>query len=62
LVDIQAPAINWLYSTLYDAAAFGYPQTKAETVGYKRELEVAIAGLKEMYRRGIRVLPGGDYG
>ena len=58
----RAPAINWLYSTLYDAAAFGYPQTKAETVGYKRELEIAIAGLKEMHRRGIKILPGGDYG
>jgi hypothetical protein len=47
---------------LNDAAAFGFPRTKAETVGYKRELEVAIAGLKEMYRRGIKILPGGDYG
>jgi len=47
---------------LNDAAAFGFPQTKAENVGYKRELEVAIAGLKEMYRRGIKILPGGDYG
>lgn len=57
-----APAINWLYGTLYDAAAFGYPVSKAESVGYARELEVAIAGLKEMYRRGIKIIPGGDYG
>ena len=57
-----APAINWLYGTLYEADAFGYPQSKADSVGYKRELEIAIAGLKEMYKRGIRVLPGGDYG
>lgn len=58
----SAPAINWLYATLNDAAAFGYPQPKADSVGYKRELEIAIAGLKEMHRRGIRILPGGDYG
>lgn len=57
-----APAINWLYATLYDATAFGYTPSKAEKVGYKRELEIAIAGLKEMRRRGIKVLPGGDYG
>lgn len=57
-----APAINWLYGTLYEAGAFGYPQSKADSVGYKRELEIAIAGLKEMYKRGIRILPGGDYG
>lgn len=57
-----APALNWLVATLHDAAAFGYPTTKAESVGYARELEVACAGLKEMKKRGIRVLPGGDYG
>jgi imidazolonepropionase-like amidohydrolase len=31
-------------------------------MGYFRELEHAIAGSKEMIKRGIRVLPGGDYG
>ncbi|KAJ7689315.1 hypothetical protein B0H17DRAFT_1066878 [Mycena rosella] len=57
-----APALNWLVATLEDAAAFGYPVSKAEAVGYKRELEIAVAGLKEMHRRGIKILPGGDYG
>ena len=59
---VVAPAINWLIATLNDAVAFGYTPTKAESVGYKRELEVALKGLQEMRRRGIRVLPGGDYG
>ena len=57
-----APAINWLIATLNDAVAFGYTFSKAESVGYKRELEVALKGLQEMRRRGIKVLPGGDYG
>ncbi|MFV0458292.1 MAG: amidohydrolase family protein [Actinomycetales bacterium] len=57
-----APGLNWLVATLYEAEAFGFPQEAAEAVGYKRELETAIAGLKEMHRRGIKVLPGGDYG
>ncbi|KAK5171458.1 uncharacterized protein LTR77_004603 [Saxophila tyrrhenica] len=57
-----APGINWLIATLYDSAAFGYSFEKAEQVGYKKELDVAIKGLKEMHRRGITVLPGGDYG
>ena len=57
-----APAINWLVATLYEASSFGFPQEAAEAVGYKRELDCAIKGLKEMHRRGIRVLPGGDYG
>jgi hypothetical protein len=38
------------------------PIAKAEAVGYGRELEIAVAGLKEMYKRGIKILPGGDYG
>lgn len=57
-----APGINWLIATLNDAEAFGYPPAAAEAAGYKKELEAAIWGLKEMRKRGIRVLPGGDYG
>jgi hypothetical protein len=56
---VVAPEINWLVGTLYDAEAFGYPQSKAEEVGYKKELETAILGLREMHKRGIVVLPGG---
>ena len=59
---IVAPGINWIIATLYDSAAFGYSFEKAEQVGYKKELDAAIKGLKEMHRRGITVLPGGDYG
>jgi 2-keto-4-pentenoate hydratase/2-oxohepta-3-ene-1,7-dioic acid hydratase in catechol pathway/imidazolonepropionase-like amidohydrolase/pimeloyl-ACP methyl ester carboxylesterase len=59
---IVAPGINWLWATVYEAGAFGYSFEKAEQVGYKKELEVAIQGMKEMHRRGITVLPGGDYG
>ncbi|KAK7051964.1 amidohydrolase [Favolaschia claudopus] len=57
-----APALNFPLSTLTDAAAFGYPVSRAEAIGYAREMEIAIAGLKEMHRRGIKILPGGDYG
>lgn len=56
---IVAPGINWLIATLEDAAAFGYTHEKAEQVGYRKELETAIRGLREMHRRGIVVLPGG---
>ncbi|WP_067683080.1 metal-dependent hydrolase family protein [Nocardia miyunensis] len=57
-----APGINWLVATLHDAADFGYPPEAAEAAGYKYELECAIDGLKKMKSRGIRILPGGDYG
>jgi len=59
---VCAPAINWLVATLHEAEAFGYSHEHAEKVGYKQELDAAIAGLREMHRRGIVVLPGGDYG
>lgn len=75
---IVAPGINWLIATrkvvrstirqgtnrvlVHDAAAFGYPNEKAQQVGYQKELDAAIRGLREMHRRGIVVLPGGDYG
>ncbi|KIX06157.1 uncharacterized protein Z518_04131 [Rhinocladiella mackenziei CBS 650.93] len=59
---VIAPGINWLIGTLNDAEAFGYTHEKAEQVGYRKELEHAIRGLREMHRRGIVVLPGGDYG
>ncbi|OQV00024.1 hypothetical protein CLAIMM_05579 [Cladophialophora immunda] len=59
---VVAPAINWLYTTVHEAEPFGYTFEKAEQVGYKKELEVAITALKEMNKRGITVLPGGDYG
>jgi len=31
-------------------------------MGYEEEWEAACQSLKAMHRRGIRVLPGGDYG
>jgi imidazolonepropionase-like amidohydrolase len=57
-----APGVNWLIATLYEAADFGFPQEAAEAVGYKRELEIATRAMIEMHRRGIKILPGGDYG
>ena len=57
-----APGLNWLVATLNEAADFGFPPEAAEAVGYKKELEAAIAGLREMHKRGVRILPGGDYG
>ncbi|KAF7165379.1 hypothetical protein CNMCM6106_001569 [Aspergillus hiratsukae] len=59
---VVAPGINWLIATLHDAGMFGYSTEKAEQVGYQKELDTAIRALREMHRRGIVVLPGGDYG
>jgi imidazolonepropionase-like amidohydrolase len=31
-------------------------------MGVRRELEIAVKNMKELKKRGVRVLPGGDYG
>src|SRR3546814_7060659 len=57
-----APGIGWLINTLYNASEFGITEKVATDMGYKRELEAACESLTKMHKRGIRVLPGGDYG
>lgn len=57
-----APGIGWLIRTTYNAAEYGITEEVATKMGYKRELEVASETLRKMHRRGIRILPGGDYG
>lgn len=57
-----APGLAWLIQTAYHASDWGVTPEVAKDMGYHRELEAAIAGCKEMHKRGIRVLPGGDYG
>ena len=57
-----APGIAWLVNTSYHAAEWGITPEIAKTMGYHRELEAACSTLQKMKRRGIRVLPGGDYG
>ncbi len=57
-----APGIGWLVRTTYHAAEYGITEAVATQMGYKRELEVAAENLRKMHQRGIRILPGGDYG
>jgi imidazolonepropionase-like amidohydrolase len=57
-----APGLAWLIRTSKHAADWGIAPDSALAIQYQRELEVAVEGLKKMHRRGIRVLPGGDYG
>jgi len=57
-----APGLGWLINTLYNAAEFGVTEAMATEMGYQRELECAATTMNKMHKRGIRVLPGGDYG
>ncbi|NCX88388.1 MAG: amidohydrolase family protein [Betaproteobacteria bacterium] len=57
-----APGLAWLINTSYHASAWGLTPEITRKMGYHRELEAAIESMKAMRRRGIRILPGGDYG
>jgi imidazolonepropionase-like amidohydrolase len=57
-----APGVNWLYTTCYEAEPWGMSPQRAETLGYVRELEATVESIKQMRQRGVRILPGGDYG
>ncbi|MCS6921617.1 MAG: amidohydrolase family protein [Elioraea sp.] len=57
-----APGIAWLINTSFHAAEWGITPEIAKNMGYHRELEIACESLRKMHKRGIRVLPGGDYG
>ncbi|WP_142848660.1 amidohydrolase family protein [Telmatospirillum sp. J64-1] len=57
-----APALAWLIGTARYAEAYGIIPGTPLADQYEAELEVACQNMKKMHQRGIRVLPGGDYG
>jgi imidazolonepropionase-like amidohydrolase len=57
-----APAPGLLYARVHEAQSFGIGRAEAERMGAVSGLELMQAVYPKMKRRGIRVLPGGDYG
>ncbi|MBT5899023.1 MAG: amidohydrolase family protein, partial [Rhodospirillaceae bacterium] len=57
-----SPTIGITYATLYEAGDWGITTDVATDMGMKRELEIACENMKDLKKRGVRVLPGGDYG
>ncbi|EGN93914.1 hypothetical protein SERLA73DRAFT_63293 [Serpula lacrymans var. lacrymans S7.3] len=57
-----APTLNFPYATVHEAQAKGFPVTNSQQTAYTRELDIAIATMREMKKRGIKIMPGGDYG
>ena len=57
-----APGLGWLVNTARNAGPFGIKPDSPLGIYYARELEIAVETMRKMHRRGIRVLPGGDYG
>lgn len=57
-----APGLAWLLNTARNAGDYGVKPGSAMAEAYERELAAAVESMKQMHRRGIRVLIGGDYG
>jgi imidazolonepropionase-like amidohydrolase len=57
-----APGIAILYAMLNEAEPWGVTRAKATDMGYQVEWDAALESLRAMHRRGVRILPGGDYG
>lgn len=57
-----APAPGLLYARCYEAQEFGIGPQEAAAMGARSGLDAMIRLMPEMKKRGIRVLPGGDYG
>jgi imidazolonepropionase-like amidohydrolase len=57
-----SPTLGVTYTTLYEAGDWGISTDTATAMGLKQELEIAVENMKDLKKRGVRVLPGGDYG
>ena len=57
-----APGLSVIVRLLYDGDEWGISHQKAIAMGYEEELEAVEKSLRAMHKRGVRVLPGGDYG
>jgi len=57
-----APGLSVIIRLLNEGEVVGIDNQAAKNMGYEIELEAAVKSMKAMLKRGIRVLPGGDYG
>jgi imidazolonepropionase-like amidohydrolase len=57
-----APAVGYPYSQLYAAERFGLTHSPARRAMLEREVEGSCLSMSALHKRGVRVLPGGDYG
>lgn len=57
-----APAPGLLYARVHEARAFGIGRPEAERMGAVSGLELMADVYPKLKARGVRILPGGDYG
>jgi imidazolonepropionase-like amidohydrolase len=57
-----SPAVGIMWANVHEGEEFGIDRAVAERMGSVRSLEAMTVLYPELRRRGLRVLPGGDYG
>ena len=57
-----APALSVTWTRLHEAGNYGLPSLPAMKARIQRDLDLTIACMIDLKKRGVRVLPGGDYG
>ena len=57
-----SPTLGITIATCFEASDWGITEDVAASLGLRRELEIAVENMKDLKKRGVRILPGGDYG
>jgi imidazolonepropionase-like amidohydrolase len=57
-----APALSVTWTRLHEAGNFGLPTSPSLKARIENDLGMTCERMRELKRRGLRVLPGGDYG
>jgi imidazolonepropionase-like amidohydrolase len=57
-----SPAVGIMWANVHEGAEFGIDAAMAEKMGSVKSLEAMQQLYPELRKRGLRVLPGGDYG
>jgi imidazolonepropionase-like amidohydrolase len=57
-----SPAVGIMWANVHEGAEFGIDRAMAEKMGSMKSLEAMERLYPELRKRGLRVLPGGDYG
>ena len=47
---------------MHNASAWGLTPEVVKKMDYPRELDAAVESMRALRKRGVRILPGGDYG
>jgi imidazolonepropionase-like amidohydrolase len=57
-----APGLSVIVRLLHHGDEVGISHQKALEMGYGEEIEAVEKSLRAMHKRGVKILPGGDYG